>query len=121
MLSKSFLGNFQSYCLTYFFNTHSFPGRIFENSYLIFNVDNRIGKSNLYLVEWSAAAIKPAVARPLSLREVFTIRTGTLLEIMNYNVKVVCCPSFYSAYLKFYFGAGSTICLCRRARRTSKP
>jgi hypothetical protein len=42
--------------------------------------------------EWSAATIKLAAARrPLSLREVvdsIAVHTGTLLEIVSYNVEV---------------------------------
>ena len=52
-----------------------------------------MGRSNFVSGgEWSTAAIKLAAARrPLSLREVvdsIAVHTGTLLEIVNYNVEV---------------------------------
>jgi len=52
-----------------------------------------LGRSNFISGgEWSAAAIKLAVARgPLSLREVvhsIAVHTSTLLEIVNYNFEV---------------------------------
>jgi hypothetical protein len=65
----------------------------------IININTGLGKSNsVSSREWFTVAIKPmAVRRPLSFHETvdsIAIHTGTLFEIMNYNVETSLLP-FY--------------------------